>query len=144
MTKRRRRAREAPQDQEPQTILLVDDRDDCRITTKWFLNVFGYAVDPAHNAEEALALFNPKIHRLVITDNAMPGMSGPEMAQVLKLRSPSTPVVMYSGQPPLERACFDAVLQRPTHLIALKEIVDNLLRDRSPESAGARLSSAPG
>jgi DNA-binding response OmpR family regulator len=41
----------------PKTILLVDDQEDCRITTKWFLSNFGYAVDSARTAEEGLALF---------------------------------------------------------------------------------------
>jgi CheY-like chemotaxis protein len=109
------------------TILLVDDRDDLRITTKWFLNLFGYAVDSAHHPEEALVVFDPKVHDLVITDNSMPGMTGSELAHVIKLRSPTTPVVMYTGEPPADRSCLDAVLKRPTHLMALKDVVDKLL-----------------
>src|SRR5579859_1468057 len=76
------------------TILLVDDRDDCRLTTKWFLGSFGFVVETARNAEEALAVFDPRVHDLVITDNSMPGMSGVEMAHVIKLRAPSTPILM--------------------------------------------------
>ncbi|HYG33917.1 MAG TPA: response regulator [Clostridia bacterium] len=116
------------------TVLLVDDRDDCRITTKWFLNIFGYAVDSARNAEEALILFNPKVHDMVVTDNSMPGMTGAEMAHIVKMRSPQTPVVMYTGQPPADISCLDAVLQRPTHLMALKDIVDKLLQKVAPEA----------
>src|SRR5204862_3187428 len=81
------------------TILLVDDADDCRVTTKWFLTNFGYAVDSVRSAEEALVLFNPEIHDLVVTDNSMRGMTGAEMAHIIKLRSPSTPVLMYTGLP---------------------------------------------
>ena len=109
------------------TILLVDDVDDCRVTTKWFLTNFGYAVDSARNAEEALALFNSQIHDVVITDNSMPGMSGSEMAHIIKLRSPSTPVLMYSGSAPADRSCVDLVIQRPSHLLALKEGVERIL-----------------
>ena len=111
------------------TILLVDDEDECRVTTKWFLTNFGYAVDAARTAEEALALFNPTIHDLVVTDNDMPGMTGAEMAHVIKLRSPSTPVLMYTGHPPNDRSCVDLVVQRPTHLLTLKDAVDKLLAD---------------
>ncbi len=75
----------------PKTILLVDDLDDCRITTKWLLSNFGFAVESARNAEEALAVFNPAIHDLVLTDNSMPAMSGAELAHIIKMRSPSTP-----------------------------------------------------
>ena len=112
------------------TVLLVDDGDDSRVTTKWFLSNFGYAVDSVRSAEEALALFDPKIHDVVVTDNSMPGMSGAEMAHVIKLRSPGTPVLMYTGMPPQDQSCLDLVIQRPTHMLALKEAVDKLLVPR--------------
>lgn len=112
-------------------MLLVDDADETRITTKWFLSNFGYTVECARTAEEALSVFDPKLHDLVITDNRMPGMSGVEMAHVVKLRSPLTPVLMYSGQPPDKVECVDLVIRRPAHLVSLKEAVDQLvaLRD---------------
>ena len=122
------------------TILLVDDRDDCRVTTKWFLANFGYEVDSVPGAEEALARFDPKVHDLVITDNSMPGMSGAELAHVIKMRSPTTPVIMYTGEPPEDRTCLDMVIKRPTHLLALKEAVEALL---AREQSGAE-PLAPG
>lgn len=112
------------------TILLVDDKDESRIATKWFLTNFGYLVDSAPGAEVALALFNPKTHDVVITDNSMPGMSGAEMAHVIKLRSPSTPVLMYTGLAPDDQSSVDLVIQRPAHMLALKEGVDELLAGR--------------
>jgi DNA-binding NtrC family response regulator len=121
------------------TILLVDDEDACRVTTRWFLTNFGYAVDAVRTAEEALALFNPAIHDLVVTDNAMLGMTGAEMAHVIKRQSPSTLVLMYTGHPPDDRSCLDWVVQRPTHLLTLKDAVDKLLADKGP-----RLSSGQG
>ena len=116
------------------TILLVDDLDDCRLATKWFLGNFGYAVDSVRSAQEALVLFDPRIHDLVVTDNFMPGMTGAEMAHIIKLRSPATPVVMYSGQLPEDRSCLDSVVQRPTHLLMLKDAVENLLSKRPSET----------
>ncbi len=114
------------------TILLVDDRDDCRVTTKWFLSNFGYEVDSTPSAEEGLARFDPKVHDLVITDNSMPGMSGADMAHIIKMRSPATPVIMYTGEPPEDRSCLDMVIKRPTHLLTLKEAVQAVLaRERS-------------
>lgn len=109
------------------TVLLVDDRDDFRITAKWFLDTFGYAVDSVRTAEEALAVFDPRIHDIVLTDNSMPGMSGGEMAHVIKLRSPSTPIVMHTGMPPQDRSCLDLVIEKPTHMLKLKEALDTLL-----------------
>jgi CheY-like chemotaxis protein len=112
------------------TILLVDDEDESRITTKWFLTNFGYLVDSVPSAEEALAVFDPKIHDVVVTDNAMPKMNGAEMAHIIKLRSPSTPVLMYTGLVPDELGCVDLVIQKPAHMLALKEGVDKLLAGR--------------
>jgi CheY-like chemotaxis protein len=109
------------------TILLVDDVDDCRLTTKWFLSSFGYAVDSVRSGEDALAVFDPKIHDVVVTDNSMPGMSGAEMAHIIKLRSPATPVVMYSGTAPPDQACLDTVILRPSHLLGLKDAIENVL-----------------
>ena len=84
-------------------------------------------MDAVRNAEEALAVVDPAAHELVVTDNAMPGMSGAQMAHVIKTRSPSTPVLMYTGHPPEDRSCLDLVIQRPTHLLTLKDAADRLL-----------------
>ena len=122
------------------TILLVDDKDDSRVTTKWFLSNFGYEVDTARTAEEALLLFNPKIHDLVITDNSMPGMTGAEMAHVIKMRAPSTPVIMFTGGPPNDVSQLDMVIQRPTPLLRLKDAVQSVLSKKvaEPENDGEK------
>lgn len=112
------------------TVLLVDDSDSCRVPTKWFLANFGYEVECARSAEEALNLFDPKLHDVVITDNSMPGMNGAELAHIVKLRSASTPVLMYSGSPPVEQSCLDAVLQKPAHPLAVVEAVARLLVEK--------------
>jgi CheY-like chemotaxis protein len=112
------------------TILLVDDQDASRIAAKWFLNNFGFEVDSARSAEEALALFAPHIHDLIVTDNSMPGMSGAELAHIIKLRSPSTPVVMFSGSIPADRSCLDRAIQKPAHLMAVRDAVEDLLGAR--------------
>jgi DNA-binding NtrC family response regulator len=117
----------------PKTILLVDDLDDLRVTVKWFLSNFGFAVESARNAEEALALFDPKTHDVIVTDNSMSGMTGVEMAHIIKLRSPSTPVLMYTGRLPEDRSCLDLVIQKPAHMLALKEGVDRLLAQKPSE-----------
>ena len=114
------------------TVLLVDDRENSRVTTKWFLANFGFAVESAGSAEEGLALFDRNLHDLVVTDNSMPGMSGAEMAHIIKLRSASTPVIMYTGAPPQDCTCVDSVVPRSTGILALKEAVDSLLASSQP------------
>src|SRR5271157_6074401 len=112
------------------TILLVDDGGDTRLMTKWFLDYVGFVVHAFSNAEEALAQFDPKIHDLVVTDNSMERMTGAEMAHIIKMRSPATPVLMYTGARPQDRSCLDAVVQRPSSLPVLKDAVDKLLAAR--------------
>ena len=109
------------------TVLLVDDNVDTRLLTKMFLNNFGYEVDSADCPSEALDRFNPSLHDLVLTDNSMPGMTGGEMAQIIKTRSPATPVVMCTGNPPHDCSSIDVVITKPTHLFAIKDAVDKLL-----------------
>jgi DNA-binding NtrC family response regulator len=109
------------------TILLVDDDFDALLITKWFLGSMGYLVHSFSNAEEALSQFDPKIHDLVITDNSMSRMTGEEMAHIIKLRSPSTPVLMHTGVPPANRSCLDGLVEKPTPLPMLKEAIDKLL-----------------
>ena len=118
---------ETNSDTRVRTVLLVDDNVDTRLLTKMFLNNFGYEVDSADCPGEALNRFNPAIHDLVLTDNSMPGMTGGEMAHIIKLRSPATPVVMCTGNPPNDVSSVDVVIKKPTHLFAIKDAVDKLL-----------------
>ena len=109
------------------TILLVDNGSDARLTTKWFLGCVGYVVHAFSSAEEALALFDPEIHDLVITDHYMNRMTGAELAHIVKLRSPATPVLMYTKAPPPDRSCVDLLVERPVSLPVLKDAIDRLL-----------------
>jgi CheY-like chemotaxis protein len=109
------------------TVLLVDDNVDTRLLTKMFLNNFGYEVDSVDSAKEALEIFNPVLHKLVLTDNSMPDITGGELAHIIKLRSPSTPVLMCTGNPPNDCSAIDLVITKPTHLLAIKDAIDKLL-----------------
>jgi len=109
------------------TILLVDDRDAFRATTVELLSSIGFTVESARSAEAALLLFDQDTHDVVVTDNSMPGMSGAEMAHIIKLRSPSTPILMYTAQPPADTSSLDLVIQKPAPVGALKQGLEKLL-----------------
>ncbi len=113
--------------QSARTLLLVDDNDDSRTVLRWFLENFGYVVQSTRGVREALGVFDPRVHDVVVTDNAMPGVSGCEMAHIIKLRSPDTPVVMYSGEKPTDTTCLDEVVLKPSHLLTLKDALDKVL-----------------
>jgi len=114
------------------TILLVDDHDAFRVTTVELLSSFGFTVESARSAEAALLLFDPNTHDVVLTDNSMPGMSGAEMAHIIKLRSPTTPVMMYTANPPEDKSCLDLVIRKPAPVLALTQGVRMLLAAKSP------------
>lgn len=118
------------------SVLLVDDADETRILTRWFLTWFGYMVDSVRSAEDAVARFDPMIHDAVVTDNRMPGMSGEELCHIIKMRSPATPLIMYTGMAPEDRSCVDVVIQRPSHLLVLKNALDELLGPPRTEQPG--------
>lgn len=78
-------------------VLVVDDDPLVGRVTTEYLAALGYSVETAASGREALALFSPERFGLVITDQGMPGMSGDRLAQAIKERSPTTPIIMLTG-----------------------------------------------
>jgi len=79
-------------------ILLVDDEELVRMITASMLAEAGYRVAEAASAAEALHLIQGELDiRLVVTDYAMPGMTGVQLATVLRQRDPDLPVLMITG-----------------------------------------------
>lgn len=64
-------------------ILIVDDEEALRSGLQTYLELEGYKVDAACSAEEALTL-DLKTYDLILLDIMMEGMSGMEMAEILK------------------------------------------------------------
>jgi DNA-binding NtrC family response regulator len=78
-------------------ILVVDDDDSIRDVVSKMLCRLGYAVLSADSAESGLALFLKNKFDLVITDFSMSGMDGINLAYYIKEKSPSTQVVLMTG-----------------------------------------------
>lgn len=64
-------------------ILIVDDEEALRSGLRAYLELEGYSVSAAGSAEEALT-FDLKRFNLILLDIMMDGISGIEMAQILK------------------------------------------------------------
>jgi two-component system cell cycle sensor histidine kinase/response regulator CckA len=80
------------------TVLLVEDEDTVRNVVARLLTRLEYLVSSAADAEEAIAMFDDGADfDLVVTDIVMPGLSGIEMAEVLKRRFPSLRFLFISG-----------------------------------------------
>jgi PAS domain S-box-containing protein len=91
--------RPADQPHRSPTILVVDDDAAVRGSSRLVLVAEGYHVLEAADGHEALRLVDthPDVIDLVVTDLAMPGMGGRELAAVLKARRPDIRVLFVSG-----------------------------------------------
>jgi CheY-like chemotaxis protein len=82
----------------PATILLVDDDALIAASTSAMLEDLGHHVVEAHCGREALAILDDGLHPdIVITDHAMPGMTGIDLAVHLRLRNPNLPILLTTG-----------------------------------------------
>jgi signal transduction histidine kinase/ActR/RegA family two-component response regulator len=78
-------------------VLLVDDDPRLVSVLSDMLQAEGHQVTAATNGAEALVLFDPGAHDVVITDLGMPRMNGWEVAERVKARSPGTAVFILTG-----------------------------------------------
>jgi signal transduction histidine kinase len=94
-------------------ILLVDDDEAVRSTTGMILGTMGYTILEAESGEQALRLLAVEGEiDLLLTDVAMPGMNGPELARRVRDMRPSMPVVFFSGYADPQSVADDTIRQR--------------------------------
>ncbi len=82
-----------------QTILLVEDRDELRGTTRRVLEHLGYTVIEAVDGEDALAKERELGGRidLVLSDVLMPKLNGPALFRAVRARDPKMRFLFTSG-----------------------------------------------
>lgn len=102
-----------PSNNNPKTILVVDDEDATRGLITLILRQGGYAVLEAADCQGA-----ENIHRhhrgkidLLLTDVSLRGPDGPELAAVLRRSEPDLQVLFMSGLPQAEESM--PVLRKP-------------------------------
>ncbi|HTT68019.1 MAG TPA: ATP-binding protein [Gemmatimonadales bacterium] len=82
-----------------ETILLVEDKEELRSTTRRVLERLGYTVMEAADGEEALGLHRD--HRdhidLILSDVLMPKVGGPALYQAVRATDPATRFLFTSG-----------------------------------------------
>jgi CheY-like chemotaxis protein len=79
------------------TILVVEDEYDVRLILERALSQYGYVVDAVPSGEAALAKTAEKHYDLIITDMRMPGMSGKELFERVRLTKPYLSWVFITG-----------------------------------------------
>lgn len=85
-------------------ILLVDDEAGIRTVLGLALADSGFEVTTAENGDAALRLFRELKPPIVLTDIKMPDMDGIELLQRIKIESPDTEVIMFTGHGDMELA----------------------------------------
>ena len=78
-------------------ILVVDDESTVRDAIKMLLTIDGHDVETAESGSEALARIKEEKFDLVLTDYAMPAMTGEELATAIKAALPKQPVGMITA-----------------------------------------------
>jgi len=80
-------------------ILFIDDEASILKLAKKRLEMQGYQVEAKNNPVDALELFrsNPDRFDLIITDMAMPKMTGDKLAQAILSVRPEMPIILCSG-----------------------------------------------
>lgn len=125
-----------------ETILLVEDEEFVRNVTQEVLELSGYKVLVARDAQEAMTLADT--HEggidLLLTDVVMPGMNGRQFAKRLRETEPTLKTIFMSGytenlvlREDIEREC-SAFLQKPFTLELLSATVRDVLDSREPRS----------
>ncbi|MBF0184492.1 MAG: PAS domain S-box protein [Magnetococcales bacterium] len=117
-------------------LLVVDDEEQILKIYEQMLTTAGYQVTAVGDAQSALLHLSrqPSAYAALITDQAMPGISGLELAARVKSMRADLPVLLCTGMgsgtiPEKERARFtDAVLYKPVPLATLGTVLQELLR----------------
>ncbi len=78
-------------------ILVVDDEEPVREVVSEALEDAGYSVDVAASGWEALELLSGANFDLMFLDIKMPGMSGQQVMDRVKVERPELPVVMLTA-----------------------------------------------
>jgi FixJ family two-component response regulator len=79
-------------------LSVVDDDESIRDSLPDLIQEFGFAARVFSSAEQFLSSGSLDETSCLILDVAMPGMSGPELQQELKLRGEEIPTIFITGQ----------------------------------------------
>jgi CheY-like chemotaxis protein len=119
-------------------VLVIEDEPLIRDIYAEFLELLGHEADVAGDGREGLQRFDPLVHKVVVTDFLMPGLTGLEIAEAIRERSRATPVVLISGsaeQPDETRAVEAGLrfLRKPVSFAQFKAMLEALVATAGAE-----------
>jgi CheY-like chemotaxis protein len=114
------------------SVLVVDDEPQVRQVLTAFLHAEGHACETAVHALDGINRFRERHFDIVIADKAMPGMSGDQMAVLLKKLTPSIPVVLLTGFGAFLNGeampCVDVIASKPITRAGLRDAMGRALK----------------
>ncbi len=130
-------------DEDPITILAVDDEQMILELLKAILSRAGYRLLMASGGEEALALSRnfPGRIDVLLSDCSMPGMSGLELASALETERPDLEPLLISGQSDEIIPPRYGFLRKPFGPAQLYRAIANVLQQGSQEGALAKVQA---
>lgn len=115
------------------TLLVIDDDKMILMILKQMLTKAGYRVFTAASGEEGIAMLSTTNVDLVLTDYLMPGMSGIEVLNIIKLNQPLLPIIMLTGHgdvaltiKAIQLGAVDFI-EKPIHSKELIEVIKRTL-----------------
>ena len=130
-------ANDENKDENPRTLLLVEDNDELLLVLKELFEPF-YKIYCAHNGKEGLNLAYEKLPDLIISDVMMPEMTGTEMCLQIKnnIDLCHIPVILLTALSSVEQNIeglnrgADDYITKPFHAQLLLARANNLIRSR--------------
>ncbi|NJO53989.1 MAG: response regulator, partial [Bacteroidales bacterium] len=113
----------------PLRILVVDDEPLVSLGLVDLLEGEGHAVAEASSAQEAINRLTAEAFDLVVTDHTMPGMTGSDLARIIRTRWPGVGIVLSSGHVDLPGADIAKLprLDKPYRVDQVRRAVDEAM-----------------
>jgi len=124
-----------------ETIMVVDDEESILVSTREFLQDYGYTVYAFSEGISALEAFekDPEQVSLVITDMTMPGMTGDKLAGTIFEKRNDIPIILCSGynenisEQKVAELGIKAYMKKPVDNEELACMIRDLLDGKQPE-----------
>lgn len=114
-------------------VLVVDDDPTIRLLLSKFLELQNCEVEIASSGDEALDLFNNTHFDVIMADLQMPGMTGIELAEMIRQQNSDIPIALITGvahtlgEDDLERAGITKLFTKPFDLDEIAEWLQSQL-----------------
>lgn len=123
-------------------VLLVEDNAEIRDVLGRMLGMLGYPATAVASAEEALVHLDARYFPILLTDVVLPGMSGTALAERVHAASPTTRIILTTGQGYLLSDGFPfefTLIPKPFHL----RHIEAALLDATGTAMGSMAAPAP-